>query len=404
LSSGSQEKHTEILGELARELRQFTGLGTSFFRAAAARIGITVTDMQVIDILESTGPMTAGQIADLTGLTTGAITGMLNRLEEAGLVRRERDPTDGRKVIVRLERGRDEGPKVSSTFASLVQAWKEMASHYDDKQAAFLLEYLKRSNALSRQEIVRLREAPAGEEGIFSAPLGELSSGRLVVSSGIARLTVHVDDSMTELYRARFERTGAGSFGQRCGSHHPLSTTSVGAGRGEGCSGGHAQRRHPMADRDPGRSRGDCSRTGWSRSRRAGGQRGGSARSVWSFPRPLAWFPYGSAGVHQISPFYALQVSPPESTSEAGPPHLSSTTNLSVIWATMCGCKALALIPLPHTTTSKSQAPPAWSPSPPVDARKGVRARPRPPGSGSWKPSCSDRGFYATRRRMLGAE
>jgi DNA-binding MarR family transcriptional regulator len=140
LSSGSQKKHTEILGELAWELRQFTGLGTSFFRAAAARIGITVTDMQVIDILDSTGPMTAGQIADLTGLTTGAITGMLNRLEEAGLVRRERDPNDGRKVIVRLERGRDEGHKVSSTFASLVQAWKEMASHYDDKQAAFLLQ------------------------------------------------------------------------------------------------------------------------------------------------------------------------------------------------------------------------------------------------------------------------
>ncbi|HLI06811.1 MAG TPA: MarR family transcriptional regulator [Ktedonobacteraceae bacterium] len=53
--------------------------------------------MQVIDILDSTGTVTAGQLADLTGLTTGAITGMLNRLEEAGLVRRERDPNDGRR-------------------------------------------------------------------------------------------------------------------------------------------------------------------------------------------------------------------------------------------------------------------------------------------------------------------
>ena len=81
-----------LLEELARELRQFTGLGASFFRAAATRTGMTVTDMQVIDILDSAGPTTAGQLADLTGLTTGAITGMLNRLEEAGLVRRERDP------------------------------------------------------------------------------------------------------------------------------------------------------------------------------------------------------------------------------------------------------------------------------------------------------------------------
>jgi DNA-binding MarR family transcriptional regulator len=205
MSRGSKEKHAELLGELARELRQFIGLGASFFRAAAARIGLTVTDMQVIDILDSTGPMTAGQLADLTGLTTGAITGMLNRLEEAGLVRRERDPNDGRRVIVRLAPGMDERNKVRSTFDSLGQAWDELASHYDDEQIAFLLEFLKRSNALSRQELVRLREAPAGEEGNFSAPLGELSSGRLVVSSGIARLTVRVDDSMTELYQARFE-------------------------------------------------------------------------------------------------------------------------------------------------------------------------------------------------------
>jgi DNA-binding MarR family transcriptional regulator len=205
LSSGSQEKRAEILGALARELRQFNGLGASFFRAAAARIGMTVTDMQVIDILESTGPSTAGQLADLTGLTTGAITGMLNRLEEAGLVRRERDPNDGRRVIVRLAPGKDEMHKISSIFDSLGRAWDEMASHYDDEQIAFLLEFLKRSNAMSRKEIVRLREAPEGEEGIFSAPLGDLQSGRLVFSSGISRLTLRTDDRMAELYQARFE-------------------------------------------------------------------------------------------------------------------------------------------------------------------------------------------------------
>ena len=79
MSSDSQEKRAEVLGELARELRQFTGLGTSFFRAAAARVGMTVTDVQVMDFLDSAGPMTAGQLSDLTRLTTGAITGMINR-------------------------------------------------------------------------------------------------------------------------------------------------------------------------------------------------------------------------------------------------------------------------------------------------------------------------------------
>ncbi len=205
MSSASHEKRAEVLGELERELRQFSGLGASFFRAAAARVGMTVTDIQVIDLLDSNGPMTAGQLADLTGLTTGAITGMLNRLEEAGLVRRERDPEDGRRVIVQLEKGKDEMREINSIFDIVGKAWDEIVLHYDDEQIAFLLEFLKSSNALSRKEIVRLREAPSGEEGIFSASLGDLESARLVVSAGVSRLTVRTDEGMTRLYQARFE-------------------------------------------------------------------------------------------------------------------------------------------------------------------------------------------------------
>src|SRR5437588_8517151 len=145
------------------------------------------------------------QLADLTGLTTGAITGMLNRLEEAGLVRRERDPNDGRRVIVRLERGKDEMHKIGPIFDSLGKAWNELASDYADEQIAFLQECLKRSNAMSRKEIIRLQEAPSSEGGIFSAPLLDLESGQLVVSSGISRLTLRTTEGMAELYQARLE-------------------------------------------------------------------------------------------------------------------------------------------------------------------------------------------------------
>ena len=205
MSSGSQRKNTEMRGKLTRELRQFNGLGASFFRAAAARIGMTVTDMQVMDILESSGPATAGQLADLTGLTTGAITGMLNRLEEAGLVRRERDPNDGRRVIVRLAPSRDERHAIGPIFDSMGKAWNELASDYNDEQIAFLLEFLKRSNALTRKEMIRLQEASEGNEGISSAPLGGLESGQLVVSSGVSQLTLRTAEGMAELYQARFE-------------------------------------------------------------------------------------------------------------------------------------------------------------------------------------------------------
>src|SRR5690349_13834650 len=137
--------------EFSREIRQFTEMNASFYRVAAARIEIAVTDMQVLDLLDLAGPATAGQLAELTGLTTGAITRILDRLEKAGLVRRERDPNDGRKVIVRLERDKDEMSKVRSLLDSVKKTWDEVASRYDDEQIAFLLEFLKYSNTRSRK-------------------------------------------------------------------------------------------------------------------------------------------------------------------------------------------------------------------------------------------------------------
>jgi len=202
---GSWNKQTEIGGKLVNELRQCYGLGASFFRAAAARIEMTDTDIQVIDNLESTGEASAGQLANLMGLTTGTFTAILNRLEKAGLVRRERDPNDGRRVIVRLTTGSDGKQEFSPLFASLAKAWEEMAAQYDDEQKAFLLEFLRRSNTLAKEEIARLREASVGDAGIFSAPLVDLESARLVVHSEGVRLSLRAGDLAGALYQARFE-------------------------------------------------------------------------------------------------------------------------------------------------------------------------------------------------------
>ncbi|QBD80848.1 MarR family transcriptional regulator [Ktedonosporobacter rubrisoli] len=199
---GSQEVSPQ---GLTRELRQFTGLAASFFRAAAARLGMTVTDLQVLDILESSNSSTAGQLADLTGLTTGAITGMLNRLEEAGLVRRERDPQDGRKVIVKLVEDKDEKQKIGPMFASLGKAWEELVADYDEEQIAFLQEFLKRNNELTRREIISLQEAPAHEGEVYSAPLEDISRAQLVIVAGLSELSLHARPKMAELYQARFE-------------------------------------------------------------------------------------------------------------------------------------------------------------------------------------------------------
>jgi DNA-binding MarR family transcriptional regulator len=205
MSTSAPKRSEELLDELVRELRQFTGLGASFFRAAAGRVGMTAADVQVVDTLEITGPTTAGRLAELTGLTTGAITQMLDRLETAGLVRRERDPADGRRVIVRLAGDGDAARKIGPIVASVGRGWSEMASHYDDTQLALLLEFVTRANTVSREEIARLRGAPEGGSGEFSAPLADVVSGRLIFASGASRLTLRADADMAGLYQARFE-------------------------------------------------------------------------------------------------------------------------------------------------------------------------------------------------------
>jgi DNA-binding MarR family transcriptional regulator len=205
-SDDAPDRRAEVLGELVREVRQLNGLGASFFRAVAGRVGMNATDLQVVDILDVTGPATAGRLAELTGLTTGAIAQMLNRLEEAGVVRRERDPADGRRVVVRLVPGGDAVREIGPLFDAVGGAWEELAAGYDDGQLALLLGFIRRANAVSREELDRLRETPtAGRSGDVSAPLGDVGSGRLVLPSGISRLTLRADAGMAELYRARFE-------------------------------------------------------------------------------------------------------------------------------------------------------------------------------------------------------
>jgi DNA-binding MarR family transcriptional regulator len=210
LSSASQETpetKVEVLGKLARELRQFTSLRASFFRVAAARLGLAVTDLQVLDILDIldlTGGTSAGQLAEVTGLTTGAITKILNRLEEAGLVRREPDQSDGRKVVVRLKEGGDKLLEVRSLL-NTTPAWDAAASRFDTEKLAFLLEFLQQANEMSQNEIVQLQGGSSGKLAIYSAPLEDLESGKLAITCGISQLIVRADERMDNLYQARCE-------------------------------------------------------------------------------------------------------------------------------------------------------------------------------------------------------
>jgi DNA-binding MarR family transcriptional regulator len=90
--------------ELARFAARGRETGTLAIAArtrAAARVGLSVIEQQSLDLVsQARAPLTAGRIAELTGLSTGAVTGVVDRLERAGFVRRVRDEEDRRKVFV----------------------------------------------------------------------------------------------------------------------------------------------------------------------------------------------------------------------------------------------------------------------------------------------------------------
>ena len=88
--------------ELAFEVRAAQSAVDEMDEAAAKALGINRTDGRCLDIIDREGPLTAGKLAQLSGLTTAAVTAVLDRLERAGYARRTRDPSDRRRVLVEL--------------------------------------------------------------------------------------------------------------------------------------------------------------------------------------------------------------------------------------------------------------------------------------------------------------
>ena len=91
-----------LVDKLIREFRVSGNLDNAFDNVAAGRLGINESDLHCLNIIENSGGLTAGALAGEAGLTNGAITGVLDRLEKAGFARRVTDPTDRRRVRVEV--------------------------------------------------------------------------------------------------------------------------------------------------------------------------------------------------------------------------------------------------------------------------------------------------------------
>jgi DNA-binding MarR family transcriptional regulator len=129
-----------LMQELEHAVRKSSGLGVIFGQTVANRVGVASSDLECLDFLNIEGRVTAGRLAELTGLTTGAITGVIDRMEKAGLVRRERDPDDRRKVYVAIVP--EALAKVGRFYEPLQKAITRNWEAYTDAELKLLLRFM----------------------------------------------------------------------------------------------------------------------------------------------------------------------------------------------------------------------------------------------------------------------
>src|ERR1700745_3193146 len=156
VAPGGSAERQRLEGEFLLAMRRNGSIMQLLGQMSAERIGINVTHLNCLNIVALTGPMTAGELARATGLTTASITGVLDRLEDGGFVRRERDPKDRRRVIVNLNPGpglREIGPPLGP----LVKAWGHSAASYSDEELRLLLDFQRRFEDIVRGQLARLR-------------------------------------------------------------------------------------------------------------------------------------------------------------------------------------------------------------------------------------------------------
>jgi DNA-binding MarR family transcriptional regulator len=145
----------ELVGRLTTEVRLQQVAYDRFHDAVAAYLGINRTDLRCLDLLDlHGGVMSAGDLAASTGLSTGAVTAMLDRLEKTGYVRRARDPDDRRRVLVEIgDIARQRGREIYQPFAD---GTMPMLEPFSDEQVALLADFLRMGNEFYATQTARV--------------------------------------------------------------------------------------------------------------------------------------------------------------------------------------------------------------------------------------------------------
>jgi len=154
-----KRSRAELVEAVRAGFQRTSGQSTILSQVISDKIGLAPSACGCLRLLESGGPMTAGRLGELTGLTSGAVTRMLDRLEAARYIRRRRDPDDRRKTIIELVPGwnRDFDPY----YGPMGRETTALLTRYTDAELALFADLLDRTVEFLRQQSQRVQAMPA---------------------------------------------------------------------------------------------------------------------------------------------------------------------------------------------------------------------------------------------------
>lgn len=153
-------EHEELVGKVAHAIAEFQEATDLVDEAVAERLGVNRTDLRCLGLLSLRGPLTAGQLAQASGLSPGATTTALDRLERAGYARRVRDTADRRSVLVELTP--EAHRHLNEIYGPIGQEGQARLAQYTDAELTFLGAFLREGRAFQERHAARVRARSEG--------------------------------------------------------------------------------------------------------------------------------------------------------------------------------------------------------------------------------------------------
>lgn len=157
------DRRRALVEEIGHQVRQLGAQSVITSELVAARFGLNTTDLECLDLIYLRKEASAGELSAATGLSSGATTALIDRLEHAGYVERAADPSDRRRVKVRIKEAAIE--PIKAVYMPMQRRMFELWSGYREAELEVIVDFLKRSRELASACAGEIREAAKPERG-----------------------------------------------------------------------------------------------------------------------------------------------------------------------------------------------------------------------------------------------